>query len=169
MQAQHWHQCSACCLRAFCNCPTQRSKRSLEHIAAYAAEQPVDETFLESLCLQAETATWSDSGGLPCRLWCALTCRPALVSHIATSKQLVSTLGQLWLVKLGVKLPEHIAYVVHIRLVDDCDAPTVPYPDCCVLAPGGWSYTPHKAGSRGHLVAMQKLTGSSQLCIGIAP
>ena len=66
---------------------------------------------------------------------------------------------QQWLVNAGIQLPDTITYIVHVRLVDDYDAPTVPYPGCCVLTPGGFSYMPHKPGSHGQSVVMKKLAG----------
>lgn len=60
---------------------------------------------------------------------------------------------------MGLELPTDIKYFVHVRFEDDYDAPTVPYPSCCVLAPGGMSYSAHKLGSSSHVQALKKITG----------
>ena len=64
---------------------------------------------------------------------------------------------------MSLQLPAKIQYIVHIRLDDDCDAPTMPYPSCCILAPGGLTYTPHKLGSASQLEAMRTITGAFRL------
>lgn len=60
---------------------------------------------------------------------------------------------------MGLELPADIAYFVHVRFQDDDDAPTVPYPSCCMLAPGGMSYSAHKPGSGSHVQLLKTLTG----------
>ena len=94
-----------------------------------------------------------------------LQCRPAIVSHVSTDTADESSLRQQWLVNAGVHLPATISYIVHVRFVDDCDAPTVPYPSCCVLAPGGLSYTSHKPGTHAQLGVLRKLTGACFSCL----
>lgn len=89
-----------------------------------------------------------------------LRCRPAIVSHFSLTKTEETNIRQQWVVNIGVQLPDTIPYIVHVRFVDDCDAPTVPYPSCCVLTPGGLSHTPHKPGSHGQAMVLRKLTGA---------
>ena len=60
---------------------------------------------------------------------------------------------------MGLKLPTDIAYFVHVRFEDDCDAPTLPYPSCCVLTPGGMAYSAHKPGSSSHVQAIKTVAG----------
>ena len=67
------------------------------------------------------------------------------------------------LVKHGWQLPESVPYVVYIRHVDDCDAPAVSYPSCCVLAPGGFSCISHAAGSSQDGLVLKQLAGMNLL------
>ena len=90
-----------------------------------------------------------------------LDCRPAIVSHIVSGNFKMGTSCHNWLLQLGIQLPRQDAHIVHVRFADDCDAPTVPYPSCCVLAPGGFSYMPHLSGSHARLKMMHRLTGKS--------
>ncbi|KAL0019186.1 hypothetical protein WJX77_001417 [Trebouxia sp. C0004] len=94
--------------------------------------------------------------GLPCSLM--PDGRPAIVSHFSETKTEEANVRQQWLVNTGAQLPDAIQYIVHVRFVDDCDAPTVPYPSCCVLRPGGLCHTPHKPGSHGQAMVLRKLT-----------
>ncbi len=82
------------------------------------------------------------------------------MSHFSLTKTVETNVRQQWLVNTGIQLPGTIPYIVHVRFVDDCDAPTVPYPSCCVLTPGGLSHTPHKPGSHGQAMVLRKLTGA---------
>lgn len=82
------------------------------------------------------------------------------MSHLSLTKTEETHVRQWWLVNSGIQLPDTIPYFVHVRFVDDCDAPTVPYPSCCVLTPGGLSHTPHKPGSHGQAMVLRKLTGA---------
>lgn len=64
-----------------------------------------------------------------------------------------------WLTLYGSKLPDDIPYIMHVRHVDDYDAPTTPYPSCCVLMPGGFSYAPDTAGSRQQCLVLKQVAG----------
>ena len=99
-------------------------------------------------------------GVSPPHVQALLWCRPAIVSHFSLTKTEETNVRQQWLVNFGVQLPDTIPYIVHVRFVDDCDAPTVPYPSCCVLTPGGLSHTPHQPGSHGQAMVLRKLTGA---------
>lgn len=74
-----------------------------------------------------------------------------------------------WLASCGLQLPCSISYVIYIRHEDDWDTPTIPYPSCCVLAPGGLSYVSHTAGSHQDFLVLKTLTGddlvSALLCL----
>lgn len=89
-------------------------------------------------------------------------CRPAAISHLSSPMGHETALRNWWLVNMGLQLPANIPYIVHIRLDDDCDAPTLPYPSCCILTPGGLSYIPHKLGSASQAEAMRTITGASR-------
>lgn len=87
--------------------------------------------------------------------------RPAIISHLSNTIPEDADLRNWWLVSMGLKLPADIAYFVHVRFEDDYDAPTLPYPSCCVLTPGGMAYSAHKPGSSGHVQAMKTVAGVS--------
>ena len=92
-----------------------------------------------------------------------LSHRPAIISHLSNVIPEEADLRNCWLVSMGLKLPADIAYFVHVRFEDDYDAPTLPYPSCCILTPGGMVYSAHKPGSSGHVQAMKSVAGVSIL------
>lgn len=91
-------------------------------------------------------------------------CRPGVISHVsATTPETLQSVQRHWLINYGSQLPDGIPYIMHIRYFDDYDAPTVPYPSWCVLMPGGFSYTPHKAGIPQQCFVLKQLAGETCL------
>ena len=91
-------------------------------------------------------------------------CRPGIVSNVsATTPETLQSVQRHWLVKYGSHLPDGIPYIMHIRYFDDYDAPTILYPSCCVLMPGGFSYTPHNTGTSQQCLVLKQLAGENVL------
>ena len=89
-----------------------------------------------------------------------MRCRPGIISHFGTCMpETLQSIQRHWLITYGSQLPDGVPYIVHIRHVDDYDAPTIPYPSCCVLMPGGLSYTPHKPGTQQQCLLLKQLAG----------
>ena len=75
---------------------------------------------------------------------------------------------QHWLTLYGSQLPDDVPYIMHVRHVDDYDAPTIPYPSCFVLIPGGFSYTADKAGTHQQCMVLKQVAGEATLiCISL--
>ena len=93
--------------------------------------------------------------------------RPAVISHVSVSTpETLQSVQRRWLVDYGSQLPDAISYIMHIRHVDDYDAPTIPYPGYGVLMPGGFTYSPHKAGSPQQCLVLKQLAGEKHfLCM----
>lgn len=89
-----------------------------------------------------------------------MQCRPAVLSHVSiTTPETLQSVQRRWLVNYSSQLPDATPYIMNIRQVDDYDAPTIPYPSCGVLTPGGFSYMPHKAGSPQQCLVLKQLAG----------
>ena len=95
---------------------------------------------------------------------CPYDCRPGIISHFSvTIPETLQSMQHHWLTHYGSQLPDDVPHIMHVRHMDDYDAPTIPYPSCCVLMPGGFSYTPYKAGTYQQCLVLKRVAGERYL------